>query len=52
MAILERAIQIAANAHQGQKDKARQPYIPHPLRLMLQIESDEARITAMLHDLP
>ncbi len=32
--MLERAILIATNAHQGQIDKAGKPYILHPLRLM------------------
>lgn len=31
---LERAIQIAADAHRGQKDKGDQPYILPPLRVM------------------
>ncbi len=50
MATLEKAIQIAVNAHQGQKDKAGVPYILHPLRLMLNMASDSARIVAVLHD--
>jgi GTP diphosphokinase / guanosine-3',5'-bis(diphosphate) 3'-diphosphatase len=32
---LERAIEIAAKAHAGQVDKAGQPYILHPIRVML-----------------
>ena len=50
MATLERAIAIAAMAHEGQVDKAGAPYILHPLRLMLVMESREARIAAVLHD--
>ncbi len=48
--MLEKAIQIAAKAHEGQKDKAGQPYILHPLRVMLRTDSEIERICAVLHD--
>ena len=47
---LERAIEIAAAAHRGQTDKAGQPYILHPLRVMLACEGEATRIVAVLHD--
>ena len=50
MATLERAIEIAARAHAGQVDKAGAPYILHPIRMMLSVDSIEARMAAMLHD--
>jgi (p)ppGpp synthase/HD superfamily hydrolase len=50
MATLERAIEIAAKAHAGQVDKAGQPYVLHPLRMMLAVATPEARIAAVLHD--
>jgi (p)ppGpp synthase/HD superfamily hydrolase len=50
MATLERAIAIAAAAHAGQRDKSGTPYILHPLRMMLRLESIDARIVAVLHD--
>lgn len=50
MNILERAIAIAAKAHEGQVDKAGAPYILHPLRIMLRVSTNEERITAVLHD--
>ncbi|WP_199917077.1 HD domain-containing protein [Parazoarcus communis] len=50
MATLERAIALAAEAHTGQVDKAGQPYILHPLRVMLRVRTDEERIAAVLHD--
>lgn len=50
MATLERAIEIAANAHTGQFDKAGQPYILHPLRVMLRVGSAHERMAAVLHD--
>ncbi len=37
MGTLENAIKIAAQAHQGQKDKAGAPYILHPLRMMMKM---------------
>ena len=50
MSTLERAIEIAAKAHTGQVDKAGQPYILHPLRVMLRVNSADERIAAVLHD--
>ena len=48
--MLEKAIQIAARAHEGQKDKAGQAYILHPLRVMLRSSNDTERICGVLHD--
>ncbi|MBL8358872.1 MAG: guanosine-3',5'-bis(diphosphate) 3'-pyrophosphohydrolase [Rubrivivax sp.] len=50
MSSLERAIAIAAAAHAGQTDKAAQPYILHPLRVMLRVAQPEERMAAVLHD--
>lgn len=50
MSTLERAIAIAAQAHAGQVDKAGAPYVLHPLRMMLQLASNDERIVAVLHD--
>lgn len=50
MSLLEKAILIAVEAHRGQTDRARQPYILHPLRLMTRMRTEEARIVAVLHD--
>lgn len=48
--ILEKAIQIAVNAHFGQKDMAGSPYIFHPLRVMNAVDTTDAKIVAILHD--
>ena len=50
MSTLERAIEIAAAAHAGQVDKAGQPYILHPLRVMLRMTTEHERVVAVLHD--
>jgi (p)ppGpp synthase/HD superfamily hydrolase len=50
MSTLENAIALAVEAHAGQVDKAGQPYILHPLRVMFSIEDEEGRIVAVLHD--
>lgn len=50
MSTLERAIAIAAKAHEGQVDKAGAPYVLHPLRMMLCLSETDERITAVLHD--
>lgn len=48
--LLERAVGLALEAHAGEVDKADKPYILHPLRLMLQMDTEEEMITAVLHD--
>ncbi|WP_371875009.1 HD domain-containing protein [Duganella vulcania] len=50
MSNLDRAIEIAVRAHAGQLDKAGQPYILHPLAVMLSMSTEVERIVAVLHD--
>lgn len=50
MSTLDSAIHIATEAHYDQKDKGGQPYILHPLRVMMLVEGEEAQIVAVLHD--
>ncbi|MFC4310287.1 HD domain-containing protein [Steroidobacter flavus] len=50
MSTLERAIALAAEGHAGQFDKAGQPYILHPIRVMLRVNGANERIAAILHD--
>jgi (p)ppGpp synthase/HD superfamily hydrolase len=49
-ATLERAIAIAAAAHEGVLDKGGSPYILHTLRVMMKQKTDAARMVAVLHD--
>src|SRR5918912_706704 len=49
-ATVEDAVSIAARAHRGQKDKAGAPYLLHPLRMMLRMDSEAAMMAAVLHD--
>ena len=48
--MLERAIQIALEAHTGQLDKGGSPYILHPLRVMMSVDLELEKIVAVLHD--
>jgi (p)ppGpp synthase/HD superfamily hydrolase len=50
MPTLEDAIALALEAHRGQRDKAGQTYVLHPLRVMLRLETEAERMTAVLHD--
>ncbi|NQF13833.1 HD domain-containing protein [Brevibacillus sp. HB1.3] len=50
MSTLEKAIVIATQAHAGQVDKGGNPYILHPLRIMLKMSTVETMISAVLHD--
>jgi len=50
IATIEDAISVAAQAHKGQRDKAGAPYLLHPLRMMLRMDSEAAMMAAVLHD--
>lgn len=50
MPSLNDAIALAVKSHDGQIDKGGQPYILHPLRVMLKMTTEQERIVAMLHD--
>jgi (p)ppGpp synthase/HD superfamily hydrolase len=49
---LEDAIALAAHWHRGQRypSLTGEPFILHPLRVLLQVDSEDARIVAVLHD--
>lgn len=48
--MLEKAIDIAVEAHRGQMDKVGVPYILHPLRVMLMGKNQDEMIVGVLHD--
>lgn len=50
MASIEKAVEIAARAHAGTRDKQGGAYLSHPLRVMMDVEGTEAQIVAALHD--
>lgn len=50
MPTVEDAIALALEAHRGQVDRAGEPYILHPLRVMAGLKSDTERMIAVLHD--
>ena len=49
--MLEKAIQIAIEAHQGQTDKAGTSYILHLIRVMNAGQTKNEKICGILHDL-
>lgn len=48
--MLNKALEIAYNAHLGQTDKAGVPYILHPMRVALHCLTEDEKIVALLHD--
>ena len=48
--LLQKAINIATEAHRGQVDKAGMSYIEHVLRVMAACTTDEEKIVGALHD--
>ena len=50
MSTLEKALEIAINAHKGQKDKSGADYILHPIRVMQRGETEIEKICGLLHD--
>ena len=50
MSTLQRAIEIATEAHKGQFDKSGKDYIGHPLRVMEMGKTEEEKIAGVLHD--
>lgn len=51
MSNLETAIAVAAAAHMDQKSDNGDPYILHPLRVMMAQETRETQILVVMHDM-
>ena len=45
------ALELAVEKHKNQTDKAGNPYILHPLHVMENVNSQEGKIVAILHDI-
>ena len=50
MSYVEKALEIATRAHEGQYDKSGVPYIEHPKHVAEHVHGDIAKATAYLHD--
>ena len=50
MSLIEKSLKIALKAHTGQVDKANQPYILHPIRVMNEMNNEIEMSAAILHD--
>jgi hypothetical protein len=48
--MLEKAVALAVKAHAGQRDKSGEPYVFHPLRMMLRSQTFEEKLVSVLHD--
>lgn len=46
----KKAMKLAYEAHQGQRDKNGMPYIFHPMHLAEQMTDENATVCALLHD--
>ncbi len=48
--MLDKALRLAAVAHEGQKDKGGEPYISHPMRVANKCSNTDEKVVAYLHD--
>ena len=46
----EDALALALDAHRGQRDKVGEEMIRHSIRVAERVDSDDARVVALLHD--
>lgn len=47
---INQALEIAKNAHKGQKDRGGHDYIYHPITVALHCETEDEKVVALLHD--
>ena len=47
---LKKAFELANHAHRHQRRKSGEPYILHPIRVMIKVSTSDERIAAILHD--
>ena len=47
---VRKAVAFATEKHQGQVDRAGQPYIGHPLAVAKMVKGEDEKIVAVLHD--
>lgn len=50
MTLVDKVLKFAMEKHEGQFDKAGEKYILHPLHIALQMDTEEEKIVALLHD--
>ena len=48
--LIKLAYEIAEKAHRSQLDKAGRPYIEHPKAVAAFVDGEDAKVTALLHD--
>lgn len=48
--LINKAIDLAYSAHQGQKDKAGRPYFTHPFTVAMKMDTEAEICAALLHD--
>ena len=48
--LYDKALRIAMRVHEGQKDKAGQDYVTHPIRVAERCDDLRAKVVALLHD--
>ena len=51
MADLDEALNLVANHFRGIKDKSGSPYVLHCIRVMMTVDSIDAKMVAVMHDL-
>lgn len=48
--MIQKALNVSVQAHDGQLDKGGMPYVFHPIAVMMKCQTDKERVVALLHD--